>query len=80
MLRWMSRSAWLPCLFAVAPSHGPESVGRARVSVTRPGLTVHRPVDGCPRGGRSLAVGKRLRPIVGCEPATPYSSGSSHAR
>ena len=61
MLRWMSRSAWLPCLFAVAPSHGPESVGRTRVSVTRPGLTVHRPVDGCPRGGRSLAVGKRLR-------------------
>lgn len=58
---------------------GPESIGRARVSVARPKPTVHRLVDGCEMVGCPMP-GKRL-PFDWLMPErAAYSSGSSHAR
>lgn len=58
---------------------GPESIGRARVSVARPKSTVHRLAGGCGMVGCPMP-GKRLPFDWLMSERAAYSSGSSHAR
>lgn len=58
---------------------GPESIGRARVSVARPKPTVHRLAGGCEMVGCPMS-GKRLPFDRLMSERAAYSSGSSHAR
>lgn len=58
---------------------GPESIGRARVSVARLKPTVHRLAGGCGMVGCPMP-GKRLPFDWLMSERAAYSSGSSHAR
>lgn len=59
---------------------GPESIGRARVSVARQKPTVHRLAGGCEMVGCPCLPGKRLAFDWLMSERAAYSSGSSHAR